>query len=56
MTAGRIARRLWWVNQEVSPVNVILPWFSVGGRSSETYSYPIDMMMMMIIIIIELSS
>jgi hypothetical protein len=47
--AGRIARELWWMNQEFSPVDIISPWFAmliyitsqmnnmpVGGHSSET--------------------
>jgi hypothetical protein len=30
MTAGRIARELWWKNQEFSSVNTIIPpWFSM---------------------------
>jgi hypothetical protein len=29
MTAGRSDRELWWINQEFSPVDIILPWFSV---------------------------
>jgi hypothetical protein len=28
-SAGRIARALWWTNQEFSPVNIIPPWFSM---------------------------
>jgi hypothetical protein len=43
MTAGRIAREFWWMNQEFSPVDIIPPWFSIliyhlgdGGCSSET--------------------
>jgi hypothetical protein len=48
MTAGRVARQLWWTNQDFSPVDIIPPQFSmliyhlgmisrlVGGRSSET--------------------
>jgi hypothetical protein len=56
MTAGKIVRELWWTNQEFSPVNLIIPPQlsiliyhlgdadrPVGGRSSETLSYPIDM-------------
>jgi hypothetical protein len=48
MTASRIARELWWTDQEFSPVSIIPPWFSIliyvledklyrsfGGRSSE---------------------
>jgi hypothetical protein len=27
MTAGRIARELWWLNQDFSTVDVIPPWF-----------------------------
>jgi hypothetical protein len=53
--AARIARELWWMNQEFSPVSIIPPWFSahiyhlgvnnkpVGGCSSEMYSHTIDM-------------
>jgi hypothetical protein len=26
-SAGRIARGLWWTNQEFSPVNIIPSWF-----------------------------
>jgi hypothetical protein len=29
MTAGRLARELWWMNQEYSSVNIIPPWFSM---------------------------
>jgi hypothetical protein len=29
MTAGRIARELWWTNQEISSVDNIPPWFSM---------------------------
>jgi hypothetical protein len=29
ITAGRIAKELCWTNQEFSPVDVILPWFSM---------------------------
>jgi hypothetical protein len=48
MTAGMIARELWWMNQEFSPADIIPLWFSmliypwgmnnrpVGGHSSET--------------------
>jgi hypothetical protein len=25
----RIARELWWANQEFSPANIIPPWFSM---------------------------
>jgi hypothetical protein len=37
MSAGRISRELWWMNQEFFPVDIILPWFSmliyhVGGE------------------------
>jgi hypothetical protein len=47
-SAGRISTDLWWKNQELSPVDIIPPWFSiliiiwemnnrrVGGSSSET--------------------
>jgi hypothetical protein len=28
MTAGRIARELWWTNLEFSSVDIIPPWFS----------------------------
>jgi hypothetical protein len=47
MTAGRIARELWWMNEEFSPTIIIPPWFfmpiyhlgmnnrPVGGRRSE---------------------
>jgi hypothetical protein len=54
MTAGRIARELWW-NQEfplsvsfhnVSPCSYIAWGMNstpVGGRSSETQSHPIDL-------------
>jgi hypothetical protein len=47
-SAGRIARVLWWTNQEFSPVDIIPPWFSlliyylgmnsrpIGDHSSET--------------------
>jgi hypothetical protein len=27
--AGRIARELWWTNQEFSPLYIIPPWFSI---------------------------
>jgi hypothetical protein len=27
MTAGSIARELWWTNKELFPVNIIAPWF-----------------------------
>jgi hypothetical protein len=27
LLATRISRKLWWTNQEFSPVNVIPPWF-----------------------------
>jgi hypothetical protein len=47
MTAGRIARELWWTIQEFYLPDIIPPWLSmliylgtnnrpVGGRSSET--------------------
>jgi hypothetical protein len=54
MTAGRIVKELWRTNQEFSPADVIPPWFfvliyhlgknnrPVGGRSSDTQSYTID--------------
>jgi len=29
MTAGRIARELWWTNQEFIYVDIIPPWFSM---------------------------
>jgi hypothetical protein len=29
MTVGRIARELWWTNQEFCPVDIIPPWFSM---------------------------
>jgi hypothetical protein len=29
MTPGRIARELWWMNQEFSSSDIILPWFSM---------------------------
>jgi hypothetical protein len=28
-SVGRIARKLWWTNQACSPVDIILPWFSM---------------------------
>jgi hypothetical protein len=28
-SAGRIARELWWMNQEFSSVDIIPPWFSM---------------------------
>jgi hypothetical protein len=28
-SVGRIARKLWWTNQEISLVNIIPPWFSM---------------------------
>jgi hypothetical protein len=28
-SAGRIARELWWMNQEFSSVNFMPPWFSM---------------------------
>jgi hypothetical protein len=46
--AGMISRELWWMNQDFSLFDIILPWFymlryhrgmnnmSVGGSSSET--------------------
>jgi hypothetical protein len=54
MTTGTIARELWWTNQKLFSPDIIPPWFymlvyhlgvnnrPVGGRSSETYSHPID--------------
>jgi hypothetical protein len=27
--AGRIARELWWMNQQFSPVDIIPTWFSL---------------------------
>jgi hypothetical protein len=57
MTTGRIAKELWWANQEFSPVDIIPPLFPcpyvtfgmnsrpVGGCSSET-SHPIDIIIM----------
>jgi quinol-cytochrome oxidoreductase complex cytochrome b subunit len=27
MTAGRIARELWWTNEDLSHVDIIPPWF-----------------------------
>jgi hypothetical protein len=60
MTAGRIITELWLTNQEFSPVNIIPPQSSmliyitwgmnntpVGGHSSETCSYSIDMIIIM---------
>jgi hypothetical protein len=30
MTAGKISRELWWMTQEFSPVNIIIPpWLSI---------------------------
>jgi hypothetical protein len=29
MTAGRIARELWWTNQEFSSVDIISLWLSI---------------------------
>jgi hypothetical protein len=29
MTAGRIARELWWTKQELSSINITAPWFSM---------------------------
>jgi hypothetical protein len=29
MTAGRVARELWWTNQEISSVDVIPSWISI---------------------------
>jgi hypothetical protein len=29
MTAGRIARELWWKNQEFSSFDIIPPWFAM---------------------------
>jgi hypothetical protein len=30
MTAGRIAKELWWTSQEISSVDIIIPsWFSM---------------------------
>jgi hypothetical protein len=49
MTAERIARELWWTNQEFYPVDIIPSWLSMltyylgGDRSSETLSRPMDM-------------
>jgi hypothetical protein len=55
MTVGRIARQLWWMNQEIFLVDNIPPWLSVlvyhqgmnnrsgGGHSSETLSCHTDM-------------
>jgi hypothetical protein len=60
MTAGRIARKLWWTNQEFSlyisfhhgaPYSYITWEINnrpSGGRNSETYSHPIDIIIMMI--------
>jgi hypothetical protein len=52
MTAGRIARELWWMNQEFPPVNIISPWFSMliyhlgdGGHNSETHQHIMIIMM-----------
>jgi hypothetical protein len=28
-SAGGTARELWWVNYELSPVNIIPPWFAM---------------------------
>jgi hypothetical protein len=28
-SAGRIARELWWTNQDISPANIIPPRFSM---------------------------
>jgi hypothetical protein len=28
-SAGMIARELWWINHDISPVNTIPPWFSM---------------------------
>jgi hypothetical protein len=59
----RIVRELWWGNQEFSPVDIIPLWFSmliyrrgminrpVGGRISETYSHPIEMVTIIFITI-----
>jgi hypothetical protein len=60
MTACGIAREIWWTNQEFFPVDIMPPWISmliyhmgmnnrlVGGRSSETWSHPIDMIVIII--------
>jgi hypothetical protein len=55
MTAGRIARELWWTSQEFSPASIIIsPWLSmliyhlgmnnrpVGVSACDAYSHPID--------------
>jgi hypothetical protein len=54
-SAGRIAKELWWTNEEFSSADIIPPWFSmltyhprmnkrpVGDRRSETSSHPLDM-------------
>jgi hypothetical protein len=26
---GKISRELWWMNQKISPINIIPPWFSM---------------------------
>jgi hypothetical protein len=55
-SADRITTELWWTNQDFSRVDIIhhdspcsyVTWVinkrPVGGRSSETYSHPIDIM------------
>lgn len=60
MAAGRVARELWWTNQ-FSPVDIILSFFfmlihitrgmnsrPVGGRISESWSHPVDMIVIII--------
>jgi hypothetical protein len=61
MTAAWTAREFWWTNPEFSSVDIIPSCFSlfiyhlgvnnrpVGGRSSETYSHPIDMIIIIYI-------
>jgi hypothetical protein len=29
VTAGKIEREIWWINQEFSSVDIIPPWFSM---------------------------
>jgi hypothetical protein len=29
MSAGRIAKKLWWTNQELSSIVIIPPWLSM---------------------------
>jgi hypothetical protein len=63
MTAGGIARKLWWINQEFFPVISFIrgspcsyiAWRMnnrpVGGRSSETCPHPMDVTNTIIIVI-----